>query len=43
LRSNGKIREVEKHLLAAVNEHLPELCDRIEAGKNWKWLIATAS
>ncbi|HBL53138.1 MAG TPA: F0F1 ATP synthase subunit alpha, partial [Syntrophaceae bacterium] len=28
-----KIREVEKHLLAAVNEHLPELCDRIEAGK----------
>jgi len=28
-----KIREVEKHLLAAVNEQLPELCERIEAGK----------
>jgi F-type H+-transporting ATPase subunit alpha len=28
-----KVREVEAHLLAAVNEQLPELCGRIEAGK----------
>jgi F-type H+-transporting ATPase subunit alpha len=28
-----KIREVEEHLLQTVNEQLPELCGRIEAGK----------
>ncbi len=28
-----KVREVEAHLLQAVNEQLPELCSRIEAGK----------
>jgi len=28
-----KIREVEGHLLQAVNEQLPELCGRIEEGK----------
>jgi len=28
-----KVREVEGHLLAAVNEQLPELCSRIEEGK----------
>src|ERR1035437_10213364 len=29
----NKIREVEEHLLQTVNEQLPELCGRIEAGK----------
>jgi len=28
-----KIREAEEHLLQTVNEQLPELCERIEAGK----------
>ena len=28
-----RVREVEAHLLQAVNEQLPELCSRVEAGK----------
>ncbi len=28
-----KIREVERVLLEAVNQELPELCERIESGK----------